>query len=217
MPRWSRSNPLALAVLVCLHEKPMHPYEVAQTLRQRAKQESVRLNYGSLYAVVESLEKKGFVKATGTVQEGKRPQRTVYEITEAGTTEMTDWLTELIGTPAKEYPAFMAGLSFLPALDPDDALAALRRRADALTVKLVSLRGVEKAAREAGLPRIFGLEAEYEEGQLVAERKFVTALADEMQSGSLEGLDLWRLFQSDEFDPEEVHFSFELPNETSKE
>jgi DNA-binding PadR family transcriptional regulator len=217
MPRWSRSNPLALAVLVCLHEKPMHPYEVAQTLRQRAKQESVRLNYGSLYAVVESLEKKGFVKATGTVQEGKRPQRTVYEITEAGTTEMTDWLTELIGTPTKEYPAFMAGLSFLPALDPDDALAALRRRADALTVKLVSLRGVEKAAREAGLPRIFGLEAEYEEGQLLAERKFVTALADEMQSGSLEGLDLWRLFQSDEFDPEEVHFSFDLPNETSKD
>ena len=213
MPRWSRSNPLALAVLVCLHEKPMHPYEVAQTLRSRAKQESVRLNYGSLYAVVESLEKKGFVKATGTVQEGKRPQRTVYEITDAGATEMTDWLTELIGTPAKEYPAFMAGLSFLPALDPDDALAALRRRADALTVMLVSLRGVEKAAREAGLPRIFGLEAEYEERQLAAERKFVTALADEMQSGTLEGLDLWRLFQSDEFDPEEVHFTFDLPKE----
>jgi DNA-binding PadR family transcriptional regulator len=213
MPRWSRSNPLALAVLVCLHEKPMHPYEVAQTLRSRAKQESVRLNYGSLYAVVESLEKKGFVKATGTVQDGKRPQRTVYEITDAGATEMTDWLTELIGTPAKEYPAFMAGLSFLPALDPDDALAALRRRADALTVKLVSLRGVEKAAREAGLPRIFGLEAEYEEGQLLAERTFVTALADEMQSGTLEGLDLWRLFQTDDFDPEEVHFTFELPKE----
>ena len=37
MPRWSRSNPLALAVLVCLYEKPMHPYEVAQTLRARAK------------------------------------------------------------------------------------------------------------------------------------------------------------------------------------
>ncbi len=73
MPRWSRSNPLALAVLVCLYERPMHPYEVAQTLRQRAKQESVRLNYGSLYAVVDVLEKKGFIKATGTVREGKRP------------------------------------------------------------------------------------------------------------------------------------------------
>jgi hypothetical protein len=34
-----------------------------------------------------------------------------------------------------------------------------------------------------------------------------------MASGTLEGLDMWRLFQSDEFDPEEVHFSFELPKE----
>ena len=213
MPRWSRSNPLALAVLVCLYEKPMHPYEVAQTLRARAKQESVRLNYGSLYAVVESLEKKGFIKATGTVREGKRPQRTVYAITDEGSLEMTDWLTELIGTPNKEYPAFMAGLSFLPALDPDDALAALRHRAEMLTVKLATQRGVEKAARDAGLPRIFGLEAEYEEGQLVAELRFVTSLADEMENGTLEGLELWRLFQTEDFNPEEVHFTFELPKE----
>ena len=53
MPRRNRSNPLALAVLVSLYEKPMHPYEIAQTLRLRAKHESVRLNYGSLYAVVD--------------------------------------------------------------------------------------------------------------------------------------------------------------------
>src|SRR3974377_1518167 len=135
MPSWSRSNPLALAVLVSLYEKPMHPYEVAQTLRQRAKQESVRLNYGSLYAVVESLEKKGLIKATETVRQGKRPERTIYAITDDGAREMDDWLTELIDTPAKEYPAFMAGLSFIAALTPEDALSALRRRAEALSIK----------------------------------------------------------------------------------
>jgi len=213
VPRWSRSNPLALAVLVCLYEKPMHPYEVAQTLRARAKEQSVRLNYGSLYAVVESLEKKGFIKATGTVREGKRPQRTVYEITEVGSLEMTDWLTELVGTPTKEYPAFMAGLSFLPALDPDDALGALRRRAEALTMRLVSMRGAMQAARDAGLPRIFELESEYEERVVTAELAFVKALVEEMDNGTLEGLELWRLFQTDDFDPEEVHFSFDLPKE----
>jgi DNA-binding PadR family transcriptional regulator len=213
MPRWSRSNPLALAVLVCLYEKPMHPYEVAQTLRSRAKEQSVRLNYGSLYAVVESLEKKGFIKSTGTVREGKRPQRTVYEITEDGSLEMTDWLTELVGTPNKEYPAFMAGLSFLPALDPDDALAALRRRAEALTMRLVSMRGAMQAARDAGLPRIFELESEYEERVVTAELSFVKALVDEMADGTLEGLELWRLFQTEDFDPEEVHFTFDLPKE----
>ena len=210
MPRWSRSNPLALAVMSCLYEKPMHPYEVAQTLRQRAKQESVRLNYGSLYAVVETLEKNGFVKATGTVREGKRPERTVYAITDDGSREMDDWLTELVSVPAKEYPAFLAGLSLLPGLDPDDALMALKGRADALTVKLAGIRGAMDAARKAGLPRIFELEAEYEESQLAAELKFVKALVKDMDEGTLEGLDMWRVFHSEGFNPEEVHFEFHL-------
>jgi DNA-binding PadR family transcriptional regulator len=210
-PRWSRSNPLALAVLVCLYEKPMHPYEVAQTLRNRAKQESIRLNYGSLYAVVESLEKKGFIKATGTVREGKRPQRTIYEITDEGSLEMTDWLTELIATPTKEYPAFMAGLSFIAALDPDDALDALRHRAEALAIRLKAHRATRQAVRDAGLPRLFELEGEFEEGQIAAEFTFVKKLSQEMADGSLEGLDMWRLFHTAGFDAEEVNFTLTLP------
>ena len=104
MPRQARSNPLALAVLVTLYERPTHPYDVAQTLRSRAKQESVRLNYGSLYAVVESLEKRGLIAAPETVREGKRPERTIYEITDAGAQEMIDWMTELIGVPQQGVP-----------------------------------------------------------------------------------------------------------------
>src|ERR1700683_4591701 len=106
MPRQVRSNPLALAVLVTLYERPMHPYEVAQTLRTRAKQESVRLNYGSLYAVVESLEKRGLIRARETIREGNRPERTVYEITDGGARELVDWLTELVAVPVKEYLHF---------------------------------------------------------------------------------------------------------------
>jgi DNA-binding PadR family transcriptional regulator len=201
-----------MAVLVCLYERPMHPYEVAQTLRHRAKQESVRLNYGSLYAVVESLEKRGLIKASGTIREGRRPERTVYEITEAGTREMVDWLTELIGVPAKEYPQFMAGLSFIAALDPDDALRALRERGDALRFKLAGLRGSIKAARDAGLPRLFELEVEYEEGQLAAELRFVTSLIEDIATKALDGVDMWKAFHDEgtvpldgvklEFDPD---------------
>ncbi|HEY1652014.1 MAG TPA: PadR family transcriptional regulator [Acidimicrobiales bacterium] len=213
MPRASRTNPLALAVLVSLYEKPMHPYEVAQTLRHRVKHESVRLNYGSLYAVVESLEKKGFIKATGTVREGKRPERTVYEITDDGVREMNDWMTDLIAVPAKEYPAFMAGLSFLASLPPDEALAALQNRADTLKMTLIGMRSAMKAAQQAGLPRLFELEGEYEEHQLSAELKWVNALIGEMNLGSLEGLELWRAFHTDGFNPEEVGFTFEFPEE----
>jgi DNA-binding PadR family transcriptional regulator len=183
-----------MAVLVSLYERPMHPYEVAQTLRERAKHESVRLNYGSLYAVVESLEKRGLINATDTFREGRRPERTVYEITDAGTREMVDWLTEIIGMPVKEYPQFMAGLSFIAALHPDDALRALRERADALTFKLAGLRSSIRAATAAGLPRLFELEVEYEEGQLAAELRFVKDLIKDIDTKALEGVDMWRAF-----------------------
>ena len=89
----NRSNPLALAVLICLYERPMHPYEVATTLRQRHKQESVRLNYGSLYNVVASLEKRGLIVPQETVRAGRLPERTVYGLTASGRIETHDWLT----------------------------------------------------------------------------------------------------------------------------
>jgi len=107
----------------------------------------------------------------------------------------------------------MAGLSFLPSLPPDEALGALRSRGEALKVKLAGMRGAMKAAQEAGLPRIFELETEYEEQQLRAELKFVTALVDEMANGTLEGLEMWGMFHTEGFNPEEVEFTFEFPEE----
>jgi DNA-binding PadR family transcriptional regulator len=211
MPRRARSNPLALAVLVTLYERPMHPYEVAQTLRTRAKHESVRLNYGSLYAVVESLEKNGLIVARETVREGKRPERTIYEITDEGAREMVDWMTDLLGTPEKEYPKFMAGLSFLPALTLDDALPALRARAEILTFKLAKMRGAIRLAGEAGLPRLFELEAEYEERMTEAELHFVNGLLKDIESGDLEGLDIWKSFHDPDRKPEEVTFRLDPP------
>jgi DNA-binding PadR family transcriptional regulator len=197
VPRKNRSNSLALAVLVTLYEKAMHPYEIAQTLRERAKHESVRLNYGSLYAVVEALERRGLIEARETVREGKRPERTIYGITDAGAREMTDWLTEMIGVPAKEYPQFMAGISFIGALAPEDALAALRLRATTLEMKLAQIRGDKRAAADAGLPRLFMVESEFEEQLVETELHFVNGLVKDLVSGDLEGLDMWKSFHTE--------------------
>ena len=90
---------------------------------------------------------------------------------------------------------------------------ALQSRADALKVKLAGMRGAMKAARDGGLPRLFELEAEYEEQQLAAELKFVNGLLHDLSTGTLDGLDMWRLFHTDGFDPREVQFHFDLPTE----
>lgn len=187
----SRSNPLALAVLSCLNERPMHPYEIGQTLRVRAKHDSIKLNFGSLYNVVEALEKRGMVAARETVREGRRPERTIYEITDPGVRELTEWLSELVSTPAKEYLQFVVALSFLPGLPPHEALDLLRTRVMALENQLTQLRAVHDAALAHKLPRLFLLESEFEDTVRQAELDFVRRLVDEMATGTLEGLDEW--------------------------
>ena len=80
----NRSNPLALAVLSCLYERPMHPYELASTMRDRHMDAFVRLNFGSLYHTVEVLERNGWIVPSEREKEGRRPERTVYQLTESG-------------------------------------------------------------------------------------------------------------------------------------
>jgi DNA-binding PadR family transcriptional regulator len=191
MPAEPRSNPLALAVLACLAERPMHPYEAATTLRDRRKHESVRLNYGSLYSVVASLERRGFVKPVETVREGRRPERTVYALTDAGRGELHDWLAQLIAAPAREYTGFEAALSFLPVLAPEAVAELLRARARQLEEDLAQRRGSRGLLGRKDVPRVFWVEEEYRTALRRAELKYVRGLASDLEDGSLDGLQWW--------------------------
>jgi len=192
MPARNRANPLALAVLVCLAEQPRHPYDVATTLRQRQKHESVRLNYGSLYGVVESLERRGLIEAQETKRSGRLPERTVYRLTESGRIELHDWLTDLLSTPVKEYPAFQAALSFLPALPPGDVVTLLHERAQRLQAELGQAAATRDLADKAGLPRLFWVEAEFGMVLREAELGYVRQLIADIESGALDGAAWWR-------------------------
>ncbi|MEV6102804.1 PadR family transcriptional regulator [Nocardia sp. NPDC051981] len=186
-----RVNPLALAVLVQLWERPMHPYQISQTLRQRGKDGSVRINYGALYPVVESLLNQGFIEVVGAEQDGKRPARTVYRITPDGVVEMRDWLRAWISEPEKEYPRFMAALSFLPALGPDEAAALLRRRVTVLDKQIAEIRAATDAV-VSWLPEVLLIEGNYEMHMLTADRDFTAALAARIESDDLGGIEGWR-------------------------
>jgi len=192
MSRRRIGNPLALAVLVTLAERPMHPYEVATTLRSRAKHESIKLNYGSLYTVVNALLHFGLIEPLETGREGGRPERTVYRITDPGRLEMLDWLGELISTPVKEYTQFEAGLSLLPALPPSEATWLLQERGRRLEADIGRLRAVHAVAKEKHLPRLFSVESEYHLALLRADLAFTTELVQEIEGGTLDGLEVWR-------------------------
>ena len=186
------SNPLALAVLACLHERPMHPYEMASTMRERGKEHSIKLNYGSLYTVVDNLAKHGLIEAGEARREGRRPERTVYQLTDSGRVKLDAWMSDLLARPVKEYPQFEAALSLLPVLHPDHVLALLRERIRALEKEIVTQRLILDVASKAGLPRLLMIEGEYHLALRDTELAWVRDLADELEAGTLEGQDGWK-------------------------
>jgi len=188
----STSNPLALAVLACLSERPMHPYEMASTMRERGKEHSIKLNYGSLYTVVDNLAKHGLIEAVEARREGRRPERTVYQLTDTGRVKLEAWMSELLSTPVKEYPQFEAALSLMPVLHPDTVLDLLRVRIRTLEKQIGEEQVMLDAAGKAGLPRLLLIEAEFHLALRKTELSWVRNLAGDLEAGTLEGQDAWR-------------------------
>ncbi|MET8131100.1 PadR family transcriptional regulator [Streptomyces sp. NPDC005251] len=211
MKRRKLSNPLALAVMTTLWQKPMHPYEIARTLRRQGKDSSTKINYGSLYTVVQNLEKHGFVEVTDVERQGNRPERTIYGITEAGREEMTEWLSDLMAVPAREYPIFETALSLMGVLPPDEVARLLAERLNSLEVQAASAHGGLAKLYET-LPRLFLVESEYQLHMIEAQAQWVRGFLKELRDGTLPGVEAWRTFHETgeippEFqDVEERHF-----------
>lgn len=188
---YRRTNPLALAVLALLWERPMHPYELAATMRERHQENVIKLNYGSLYTVVDSLAKAELVKHVESRREGKRPERSVYALTPEGRAELDDWLRELIAVPAREYPQFEAGISMVGLLPPEEAQQLVTRRAAAVEEHLTALTTLTAQLKERGLPRLAWIELDYRMTMLRAEHAWLTSFAEATRDGTVDGHQFW--------------------------
>ena len=186
-------NLLALAVLSAVVQRPMHPYEMASVLRERGKDQDMKIKWGSLYTVVQNLQKHGLIEATESVRQGGRPERTVYRITDAGREELVDWVRELVSTPEQEQPRFEAGLSMLAVLSPDEAASLLQRRLDLLEAELARQRA-QLADHRQDIPRLFLVEREYDLAVREAEAAWIRSFVGELTTGSLPGIDEWRIW-----------------------
>jgi len=200
-------NLLALAVLSTLVHRPMHPYEIANALRSWGKDQDIEIKWGSFYTVIRNMDKHGLIEAAESTREGRRPERTVYRITDAGRAELVDWARELISTPVPEQPRFRAGLSVMAALHPDEVIGLLRQR-------LLTMEGVIAEAREslagylATIPRLFLVESEYDLAIREAEAAWIRGLLAELSEGTYPGLAEWRkVYETGEVPPEIIELA----------
>jgi DNA-binding PadR family transcriptional regulator len=179
-------TPLALAVMNLLMERPMHPYEMKLKMKERGHDQVIRLKGGSIYDTVERLEEGGFITSQAPSREGRRPERTVYEITDTGRDEITAWLREMLAQPVNDYPQFAAALAFFAALDKEEVVRLLQVRSAMLESQIA---GTQKAwenwTTTMRIPRLFLVEAEYGIAMNHAELEWVRNLIAEIQNGTL--------------------------------
>jgi DNA-binding PadR family transcriptional regulator len=180
------SSPLALSILELLDERPMHPYEMASTMRARHHDEFIRLNFGTLYHTVDVLERKGWILSGEREKEGRRPERTIYKLTKTGREVLTRTLGELLRKPNREYPQFVAGLMFMHHLDSKMAASHLNERASLLDDQIAKFEHVLAELHKQGLSRLSLIEMEHKIAMLDAERKWVRKLEGEINDGRLE-------------------------------
>jgi DNA-binding PadR family transcriptional regulator len=182
MPSSTRT-PAALVVLNLLCERPRHPYALRILVRERGIESVVKMAGASIYDAMARLEKAGFIEASATTREGRRPERTVYTITEAGRDELQLWMAELLSEPVEEYPRFGAALAFVIGVGREQTLQLLRRRATHLESKIAAGQTVLESM--GSLPRIVLIEGEYAHVLRVAELDWLRGIIDDLAAGRL--------------------------------
>ncbi|MBO0840895.1 MAG: PadR family transcriptional regulator, partial [Sciscionella sp.] len=174
-------TPLALEVLGLLSERPMHPYEMQQLMRDRRADMRVKVKAGSLYHTVQRLVDVEYVSVVDTQREGRRPERTVYALTDAGWDAFTDRVKGMLATPAEEYPEYPVALAAMNDIGVDDA--ARDDVIHQLEMRIINLEGNAAKYQAAldhvlgkKLPRLYWLEHEFRYEQLKTELRWTKKL-----------------------------------------
>lgn len=179
-----RPSPLAVAVLSLLHAAPLHPYAMQRLLKEWGKDSVVNVGQrANLYKTIRRLLDAGLIAVRHTERDQQYPERTVYELTDAGSRATLDWLTDMLALPRNEFPQFPAALSFMMLLPPADVAAVLAQRAEALRARLASVDASLHGM--SGLPRIVGMDDEYARAMAAAELAWLEGVVADLRSGAL--------------------------------
>jgi DNA-binding PadR family transcriptional regulator len=125
-----------LLLLGLLRQHHMHGYELHEFIN-RDLASCTDLKKPTAYYLLEKMAAKGWITETEE-QEGSRPPRRVYHLTEAGENAFQQLLRENLAVYHQARFAGDAGLAFVDALDPEEAHSLLQQRRAAVAQELAA-------------------------------------------------------------------------------
>ncbi|MFD2080486.1 Transcriptional regulator PadR-like family protein [Actinopolymorpha cephalotaxi] len=184
MVRPQSADLTGLTVLALLMQGPRHPYELHRLIVDTHKDYITGLPR-SLYHAVDRLMNDELIVPVETSREGRRPERTVYQITADGRAELAARLRGLLERTDSAPPTFTAAVSLLGCLPVEEAVRSLGTRVTGLEGRIATLDGVMETLRTGGLPRLLLLELEYARATTAAELQWVRGLLADIRVGDL--------------------------------
>ena len=192
IPPKQRRSTLGLMVLWQLFQEPMHVYRMQKMMEAQGKNQVVNVrSRASLYQALERLARDGLVEVAETSRREGYPDRVVYAITDSGREVAREWLRDALRSAEDEYPEFVAAVSVMFGLEPDDVREQLERRAERLQARVSATRDAIAKDAPPGLPRLFLLEEEYRMTMLEAEIAWLRGVIEDLREGRLVWSEQW--------------------------
>lgn len=174
---------VGLSVLALLLAGPKHTYEMHRMMVDTRKDFVTGLPR-SMYHAVERLEKAGHISPVESFRDGRKPERTVFAVTDLGADVVRKRIERLLSTPDGNSTLFTAALSFLSCLPPERAADALVARRDALELRIEQIEE-DLSQIPAYLPRVLLIETEHELASTRSELAWVELIRGEIDAGVL--------------------------------
>jgi len=175
-----------LVILGLLRQRALYGYEIKQIIEDHMG-DWTSIAFGSIYFALDKLAEEGFIEKIGVEQQGKRPSRSVYEITQSGRDEFLRLLREGWQQIEQEHYALDICLFFLDSLPLHEIKDYLRMR---LTVLQETLKHIESHRGEQlsnpHVPRLAGAIFDHSLAHTQAELNWLSDFLSKLESGAYE-------------------------------
>lgn len=138
-----------LLVLGLLMSQSRHGYQINEFIDRNLGRVS-NMKKATAYAILKRLEKEGKVVSTVS-QEGNRPKKQVYTITEQGREAFRTLLRRTLSSPEMTVPEGNIGIMFLDHLSLADVVECLDQRLHKIEEKLRVYANIPKHGEQQGL------------------------------------------------------------------
>jgi DNA-binding PadR family transcriptional regulator len=136
-----------LVVLGLLREHPRYGYEIKMII-DHVMSHVIDVSSGSLYYGLKKLEERNLVEESAIEKVGRRPERSVYSITEEGNAYLEDELPRVIFPQSRPFFPLDLALYFFQFIPDKQQARRLKMRLEYLRLSLGYLEEIESRFRQ---------------------------------------------------------------------